>query len=196
MRHVYSEKINNILKDAFKEENHLENFAYPTGYTIMNYADIIITFYVTNGRRDLFHKTASGCEYRVDSQYLSLFKQYAPAKFLRKDYLKDIKDANGNTPYWIFKFEYEGNSYRALLRELIELNDETLSDTQKQQLGHNYAELQCKDKYYTIIKVVPDNEEQMWVTNTRMWKPDIVHTEFIDYVPEIEGFQPNSTVDL
>ena len=196
MKHVYSEKINNILKEALKD-SILENFQYPDAYTIMNYADIVITLYSTNGRREIFHKTISGREYRVDSQYIALFKQYAPAKFMRKDYLKDVRKENGNTPYWILRFEYDGKQYKALLRELIELNDDTLTDTQKQSLGHDYAELEGKDCYYSIIKVTTDDEEsQMWTTNTPNWKPDIIHTEFIDYVPEIEGKPEKTTEEL
>lgn len=196
MKHVYSEKINNILQEAIKEA-HLENFKYPDSYTIMNYADIIITLYSSNGRREIYNKTISGHEYRVDSQYIALFKQYAPAKFLRKDYLKDVKDENGNTPYWILKFEYEGKSYKALLRELVELKDGSLTDAQKQALCHDYAEIEA-DKYYSVIKVTTDDEDDVpsWTTNTTFWKPDIIHTEFIDYVPEIEGNPEKSTEEL
>ena len=93
-----------------------------------------------------------------------------------KDYKKDTRDFIGNTLYHEITFVLNGEQVKVLIRLLNEITDTTLSDSEKNELIKQYGDITIDDKYFSIIKIIKDNQRNSWAS------PDIYRSldTFID----------------
>ena len=112
----------------------------------------------------------------ITSKYISDWRTSAPGKFCMKDYKKDTRDFIGNTLYHEITFVLNGEQVKVLIRLLNEITDTTLSDSEKNELIKQYGDITIDNKYFSIIKIIKDNQRNSWAS------PDIYRSldTFID----------------
>ena len=121
----------------------------------------------------------------IDSGYISVWRTYAPGKFLIRDWKNQVLDHNGMCPYYIVRFEYQGAHMKAMLRELFE-DDEKLKE--------EYTDVKCGNRVYTIIKICnEDITEDMWLT-TDSKKRNLLDSTELDEIDIIDNGELNDVI--
>lgn len=99
------------------------------------------------------------CTYMPDNMNNAIYKEwesYAVGKFMFKDIKNNVLDINDNTVYSEVTYKTsEGVAMRCLIRKLIEVTGDTLSDEDRLQFLKQYCDLIIDDRYYAVIKVLP-----------------------------------------
>ena len=175
---VYEDKIVDVLHTALVTKmSELVNVNYPEDFKL-NIANIKIVLLIDKGRRDGALVTTSTS---IDHEYISVWKTYAPGHFLIRDWKKEIRDKNGNSPYYVVHYSHGPNKMKALLRRLIEVEENTISETRKRRMMNDYADLTIDGIHYAIIKICNEGSSYGWITQ-ESGKLDIIHATFIDFV--------------
>lgn len=186
---VYDDKIVDVLHTALVTKmSELVNVNYPEDFKL-NIANIKIVLLIDKGRRDGALVTTSTS---VDHEYISVWKTYAPGHFLIRDWKKEIRDKNGNSPYYVVHYSHGPNKMKALLRRLIEVEENTISETDKKRMMNDYADLTIDGIHYAIIKICNEESAYGWIT-PESGKLDIIHATSIDFV---EGVYKDQDVYL
>ena len=133
---------------------------------------------IDKGRRDGALVTTSTS---IDHEYISVWKTYAPGHFLIRDWKKEIRDKNGNSPYYVVHYSHGPKQMRAHLRRLIEVEENTISETGKRRMMNDYADLTIDGIHYAIIKICNEESSYGWITQ-ESGKLDIIHATSIDFV--------------
>ena len=175
---VYEDKIVDVLYTALVTKmSELVNVNYPEDFKL-NIANIKIVLLIDKGRRDGALVTTSTS---IDHEYISVWKTYAPGHFLIRDWKKEIRDKNGNSPYYVVHYSHGSNKMKALLRRLIEVEENTISETGKRRMMNDYADLTIDGIHYAIIKICNEESSYGWITQ-ESGKLDITHATSIDFV--------------
>ena len=175
---VYEDKIVDVLHTALVTKmSELVNVNYPEDFKL-NIANIKIALLIDKGRRDGSLVTTSTS---IDHEYISVWKTYAPGHFLIRDWKKEIRDKNGNSPYYVVHYSHGPNKMKALLRRLIEVEENTISETRKRRMMNDYADLTIDGIHYAIIKICNEESSYGWITQ-ESGKLDITHATSIDFV--------------
>ena len=175
---VYEDKIVDVLHTALVTKmSELVNVNYPEDFKL-NIANIKIVLLIDKGRRDGALVTTSTS---IDHEYISVWKTYAPGHFLIRDWKKEIRDKNGNSPYYVVHYSHGSNKMKALLRRLIEVEENTISETGKRRMMNDYADLTIDGIHYAIIKICNEESSYGWITQ-ESGKLDITHATSIDFV--------------
>lgn len=176
---VYDDKIVDVLHTALVTKmSELVNVNYPEDFNL-NIANIkIVLFIDKSGRRDGMLVTNST---NINHEYISVWKTYAPGHFLIRDWKKEIRDKNGNSPYYVVHYSHGGNKMKALLRRLIEVEENTISETDKKRMMNDYADLTIDGIHYAIIKICNEETAYGWITPESS-KLDIIHATSIDFI--------------
>ena len=175
---VYDDKIVDVLHTALVTKmSELVNVNYPEDFKL-NIANIKIALLIDKGRRDGSLVTTSTS---IDHEYISVWKTYAPGHFLIRDWKKEIRDKNGNSPYYVVHYSHGPNKMKALLRRLIEVEENTISETRKRRMMNDYADLTIDGIHYAIIKICNEESSYGWITQ-ESGKLDITHATSIDFV--------------
>lgn len=175
---VYEDKIVDVLHTALVTKmSELVNVNYPEDFKL-NIANIKIVLLIDKGRRDGALVTTSTS---IDHEYISVWKTYAPGHFLIRDWKKEIRDKNGNSPYYVVHYSHGPNKMKALLRRLIEVEENTISETDKKRMMNDYADLTIDGIHYAIIKICNEESAYGWIT-PESGKLDIIHATSIDFV--------------
>lgn len=175
---VYDDKIVDVLHTALVTKmSELVNVNYPEDFKL-NIANIKIVLLIDKGRRDGALVTTSTS---IDHEYISVWKTYAPGHFLIRDWKKEIRDKNGNSPYYVVHYSHGSNKMKALLRRLIEVEENTISETGKRRMMNDYADLTIDGIHYAIIKICNEESAYGWIT-PESGKLDIIHATSIDFV--------------
>lgn len=175
---VYDDKIVDVLHTALVTKmSELVNVNYPEDFKL-NIANIKIVLLIDKGRRDGALVTTSTS---IDHEYISVWKTYAPGHFLIRDWKKEIRDKNGNSPYYVVHYSHGPNKMKALLRRLIEVEENTISETGKRRMMNDYADLTINGIHYAIIKICNEESAYGWIT-PESGKLDIIHATSIDFV--------------
>ena len=175
---VYEDKIVDVLYTALVTKmSELVNVNYPEDFKL-NIANIKIVLLIDKGRRDGALVTTSTS---IDHEYISVWKTYAPGHFLIRDWKKEIRDKNGNSPYYVVHYSHGSNKMKALLRRLIEVEENTISETGKRRMMNDYADLIIDGIHYAIIKICNEESSYGWITQ-ESGKLDITHATSIDFV--------------
>ncbi len=112
----------------------------------------------TNGKPDILLKLPTA----TTTEYIKQWKgETAAGHFLIKDYKKQ-KFNNDNTLYTKIVYTVDNIKYKALLRNLIEINDDTISDEDKEAIITMFADITINDNVYSIIKILPYNDNNYW----------------------------------
>lgn len=120
----------------------------------------------------------------IDSSYISVWKTYAPGKFLIRDWRKQVLNKDGMCPYYILRFEYQDTHLKVMLRELFE-DDE--------KLRSEYADVKKGGKVFSIIKICnEDISEDSWLSTNSKKRNFFDATE----LDEIEGVGVNDLSDV
>ena len=88
-----------------------------------------------------------------------IWKESPIYKFLYRDLQKDIRDFIGNTPYSIVQYSVNNNKYYVLIRKLIEITSDELSEDDKVEFIKEYCDIMIDSRYYSIIKINLVNDE-------------------------------------
>lgn len=177
---VYDDKIVDVLHTALVTKmSELVNVNYPENFKL-NIANIKIVLLIDDksGRRDGMLVTTSTS---IDHEYISVWKTYAPGHFLIRDWKKEIRDKNGNSPYYVVHYSHGGNKMKALLRRLIEVEENTISETEKKRMMNDYADLTIDGIHYAIIKICNEETAYGWIT-PESGRLDIIHATSIDFI--------------
>ena len=175
---VYDDKIVDVLHTALVTKmSELVNVNYPENFKL-NIANIKIVLLIDKGRRDGMLVTTST---NINNEYISVWKTYAPGHFLIRDWKKEIRDKNGNSPYYVVHYSHGPNKMKALLRRLIEVEENTISETDKKRMMNDYADLTIDGIHYAIIKICNEESSYGWITQ-ESGKLDITHATSIDFV--------------
>ena len=175
---VYDDKIVDVLHTALVTKmSELVNVNYPENFKL-NIANIKIVLLIDKGRRDGMLVTTST---NINNEYISVWKTYAPGHFLIRDWKKEIRDKNGNSPYYVVHYSHGPNKMKALLRRLIEVEEKTISETGKRRMMNDYADLTIDGIHYAIIKICNEESAYGWIT-PESGKLDIIHATSIDFV--------------
>ena len=175
---VYDDKIVDVLHTALVTKmSELINVNYPKDFKL-NIANIKIVLLIDKGRRDGALVTTSTS---IDHEYISVWKTYAPGHFLIRDWKKEIRDKKGNSPYYVVHYSHGPNKMKALLRRLIEVEENTISETGKRRMMNDYADLSIDGIHYAIIKICNEESSYGWITQ-ESGKLDIIHATSIDFV--------------
>ena len=175
---VYDDKIVDVLHTALVTKmSTLVNVNYPENFKL-NIANIKIVLLIDKGRRDGMLVTTST---NINNEYISVWKTYAPGHFLIRDWKKEIRDKNGNSPYYVVHYSHGPNKMKALLRRLIEVEENTISETGKRRMMNDYADLTIDGIHYAIIKICNEESAYGWIT-PESGKLDIIHATSIDFI--------------
>ena len=175
---VYDDKIVDVLHTALVTKmSTLVNVNYPENFNL-NIANIKIVLLIDKDRRIGELVTTSKS---IDHEYISVWKTYAPGHFLIRDWKKEIRDKNGNSPYYVVHYSHGGNKMKALLRRLIEVEENTISETGKRRMMNDYADLTIDGIHYAIIKICNEETAYGWITPESS-KLDIIHATSIDFI--------------
>lgn len=175
---VYEDKIVDVLHTALVTKmSTLVNMNYPENFKL-NIANIKIVLLIDKNRRIGALVTTSKS---IDHEYISVWKTYAPGHFLIRDWKKEIRDKNGNSPYYVVHYSHGGNKMKALLRRLIEVEENTISETEKKRMMNDYADLSIDGFHYAIIKICNEESSYGWIT-PESGKLDIIHATSIDFI--------------
>ena len=175
---VYDDKIVDVLHTALVTKmSELVNVNYPENFKL-NIANIKIVLLIDKGRRDGMLVTTST---NINNEYISVWKTYAPGHFLIRDWKKEIRDKNGNSPYYVVHYSHGANKMKALLRRLIEVEENTISETEKKRMMNDYADLTIDGIHYAIIKICNEESAYGWIT-PESGKLDIIHATSMDFV--------------
>jgi hypothetical protein len=179
-----------ILRNVVAVDDYkIENIDYPIDSPFkLNMANIVIELSVnkTTGIREGLLNLSS---MNINSEYMKIWKTYAPGKFLIRDFRKDIRDKFGMTPYYILRYSYEKNNekneMKVLLRNLIELEDETVTEDIKASIQKEYDDLTINNSHYAVIKMChDDNTGHNWIT-TEKKNIDIIHNMYIGHYDDV-----------
>ena len=177
---VYEDKIVDVLHTALVTKmSELVNVNYPEDFKL-NIANIKIVLLIDDksGRRDGMFITTST---NISHEYISVWKTYAPGHFLIQDWKKEIRDKNGNSPYYVVHYSHGPNKMKALLRRLIEVEENTISETRKRRMMNDYADLTIDGIHYAIIKICNEDTAFGWIT-PESGRLDIIHATSIDFI--------------
>ena len=170
-----------IDNDKFKI-THLETY---DPINKIETSDIILNLITEpNGRRDVIMEIS---DIDIDSKYISNWKKTPLGKFLIKDWKKDIKDRNGNIPYYCLEIVYKNSHLKILIRNLIEVN-ECASDKNSEQiemLKNAYNDLILDNNIFSIIKIIDDEDGSSWKTKDKYFKLE-KESKIIDFSSIIE----------
>ena len=122
----------------------------------------------------------------INTEYVKIWKTYAPGRFLISDYRKDVRDKEGNCPYFIVKYKgKDERPMRAIVRELFEIAP---------RMREDMKDFELNGKYYSIVKICPDNpEDTTWLSGIN--KVDIMHTLHIDE-PQVPDYDNDSDIEV
>ena len=182
MAKVYNETTAAYLRDAIeKGAATFERQEY--GFLDkLNMAGIRIELFEdkTTGRRCGQHVITAQ---NINTEYIKIWKTYAPGKFLISDYRKDVRDKEGNCPYFLVKYKGADNrQMRAIVRELFEIAP---------RMREDMKDFEMNGKYYSIVKICPDDpEDPTWLSGIN--KVDIMHTLHIDE-PQIPNYEEDDS---
>lgn len=186
MARVYNEETAAYLKNAIVSgEATLERQEY--GFLDkLNMAGIRIELFEdkTTGRRMAQQVITS---HNINTEYVKIWKTYAPGRFLMSDYRKDTRDKEGNCPYFLVHYKGADNRpMRAIVRELFEIAP---------RMREDMKDFEMNGKYYSIVKICPDDpEDPTWLSGIN--KVDIMHTMHIDE-PQIPNYESDdSEIDV
>lgn len=178
---VYDDKIVDVLHTALVTKmSTLVNVNYPKDFKL-NIANIKIVLLIDKDRRIGELVTTSKS---IDHEYISVWKTYAPGHFLIRDWKKEMRDKNGNSPYYVVHYSHGPNKMKALLRRLIEVEENTISESGKRRMMNDYADLTIDGIHYAIIKICNEESAYGWIT-PESGKLDIIHATSIDFVEGI-----------
>ena len=178
MPRIYKQKTIDLLQKAIdKGEATFERQEY--GFVTKLYlAGVRIELNIDpeTGRRD---GLVNILNYNTNTEYMSVWRTFAPGTFMIKDFKHDVRDILGQCPYFIVRATLNGVPVRAIVRELFEDNPKVKSQ---------YTDLKQDNSVFTLMKMVADldPEDDLWLTG----KPktgDIAHAAAIDEVPELEN---------
>lgn len=159
--------IENALKFSLFEPDNVE-------YNVLRHMNIAyISFdFISNGNdREcmiICHKENLG------KNYIKTWKSFAPGYFIPRDYRKNKRDSRNKTPYYVIKYIMNNIKMKALVRKMIELEDNTLDEIKKEELIKKYGDVQKDNTYYSVIKICPDIDTS-WVTNPQNKITDIIY---------------------
>ena len=186
---VYSNNVRKLIQKIIKAgSSDIKNINYPEKYTAISVGDINIIMNPLP-RKDAFIKNIFGAENRVTSEYIKVWKQHAPGKFMIRDFMKgkmDITDET-KTPYYVMVFSLDEQKYKVLLRKLVEI-DEELPPHEKKKLIDSFGDITWNEMIFSIMKISLYDEDEPNIWNTIYPKKiDITHESFIEIIPVIDG---------
>lgn len=185
MARVYNDNTAAYLKNAIASgEATLERQEYGF-FDKLNMAGICIELFIdkVTGKRMgqlIIHAQ------NINTEYIKIWKTYAPGRFLISDYRKDVRDKEGNCPYFIVKYKGKNERpMRAIVRELFEIAP---------RMREDMKDFELNGKYYSIVKICPDNpEDPTWLSGIN--KVDIMHTLHIDE-PQVPDYDNDSDIEV
>ena len=185
MARVYNDNTAAYLKNAIASgEATLERQEYGF-FDKLNMAGICIELFIdkVTGKRMgqlIIHVQ------NINTEYIKIWKTYAPGRFLISDYRKDVRDKEGNCPYFIVKYKGKNERpMRAIVRELFEIAP---------RMREDMKDFELNGKYYSIVKICPDNpEDPTWLSGIN--KVDIMHTLHIDE-PQVPDYDNDSDIEV
>ena len=185
MARVYNDNTAAYLKNAIASgEATLERQEYGF-FDKLNMAGICIELFIdkVTGKRMgqlIIHAQ------NINTEYIKIWKTYAPGRFLISDYRKDVRDKEGNCPYFIVKYKGKNERpMRAIVRELFEIAP---------RMREDMKDFELNGKYYSIVKICPDNpEDPTWLSGIN--KVDIIHTLHIDE-PQVPDYDNDSDIEV
>ena len=186
---LYEKSIINVIIDSINgDATKLVNEPYES-FRKLNIAGIRMDFSVEpSGRRScVMNILAEG----ITSEYIKAWKDYAPGKFMSRDYRKDTKSKiDSLSPYYSVKFEYNGKPMKVLLRYLLELEDDTNSAAAVETFLEKYGDMKIGDRYYTVIKICKDDGDSMgWQTPETNRIPNILNYNINEAVYENDSLK-------
>lgn len=191
---VYEEKIVDVLHTALVTKmSEPENMDYPEHFKL-NIANVKIELLIeNNGRREgMLITTATN----IGHEYISVWKSYAPGHFLIRDWKKEIRDKNGNSPYYVVHYLHGGKKMKALLRRLIEVEEKTIPETDRKRMLNDYADLTVDGIQYAIIKICNEETAYGWMT-PESGRFDIIHATSIDFIEGVyQDIYPDDSYDI
>ena len=138
----------------------------------INIAHIRIDLYESSGMR----QSGIIClKDKLDKNYIKTWKTFAPGKFVAVDYRKDIRDSNGKTPYYVVHYELNGLKLKALIRKLIELQDNNAPEDTKRLLKSRYTDIKSSKGDYAVIKITCDDGYTGWASDDGTSIIDLSH---------------------
>lgn len=121
-------------------------------------SSLILRCTETNGKSDIILTLPTA----ATKEYIRQWKgESAAGHFLIKDYKKQIFN-DDNTLYTKIVYTVDNVKYKALLRNLIEINDDSILDEDKDALITMFADITINDNVYSIIKILPYNNNNSW----------------------------------
>ncbi len=188
---VYTIPVRNMVQEKIDSNDFsITNWSYPTNdYTFIPFPDISVNFY-NNARHEAFLKIYSYAERRMTNECLSVWKQYAPGKFLIKDFMKNRMLNETETPYFVLRFTYNGNKLKVLVRRLIEENSTELKPHVIAVMKKDFSDLTINGETYTLIKISNDDDDEgcpdIWDIIYERKKSDMLHESYLELIPGID----------
>ena len=117
----------------------------------------------------------------VTSQFIKDWKSTSVGKFFRKDYINDKRDFIGNTLYHCISLTIGETKIKVLVRLLNEITEDDIKESDKNDLIKTYGDLLIDGKYFSIIKIIDDNDVTTWGSWDKYKSRDnIIYSETYD----------------
>lgn len=119
MPKIYNQKTINLLQneiDGGRVRFERQEYGFATKLYIAGIR-IELTENKMTGMREQVLNMLSG---KTNNEYLKIWKTFSPGHFFGKDYRKNVRDSDGNCPYFILRATLNGVPVRAIVRELFE----------------------------------------------------------------------------
>ena len=176
MPKVYNQKTIDMLQKAIdRDEATFERQEY--GFVTKLYMAGVRIELLTNsdGRREGIMNITN---YNTNNDYMVVWRTFAPGYFMTRDFRKDVRDADGNCPYFIVRTKLHDVPVRCIVRELFEDNA---------KLRQQYTDQKKDGRLYTVIKICTDldPEDDTWLTGKDK-VGDIAHAAYIDEIVGID----------
>lgn len=95
----------------------------------------------------------------LNNEVYKTWKQFPIYKFLYKDIRNNNRDFLENTPYNFVQYIVNDKKYYALIRKLIEITSDELSEENKIEFIKEYCDIIIDSRYYSIVKICPAADE-------------------------------------
>lgn len=178
-------KNNKAIITPYKDYSFLQN----------GYRSCGITMRFNKNDKDMVEKFV----FMPDDMTNAIYKEWNKFpiyKFTYSDYRKDKKDFCENTPYSYVKYTVNDVEYLALIRKLIEITDDAMSEEDKVDFVKEYCDLIIDSRYYAIIKIVPYSDYNPWMQNDKTsmiaFNKEVNMDNAIDTDDDIDPYMPNN----
>lgn len=95
----------------------------------------------------------------LTNELYKIWKEFPIYKFIYKDVRKDTRDFVENTPYSYVKYQVNDKTYYALIRKLVEVTSDELTEEEKIEFIKEYCDIMIDSRYYSVIKICCTSDE-------------------------------------